>query len=129
MQILITLDHVIEKIFRGNMNKSILYDYFDSIANELLSEFESSRLQKSSQDIGDNRESFINNFLKDCLPTKFHFGKGEIWDNKENKTGQLDIIIVREDAPKLYFGSRNAYLGEGVFAVIEVKSNLTRKIL
>lgn len=41
MQILITLEHVIEKIFRGNINKSILYGYFDSIANELLSKFES----------------------------------------------------------------------------------------
>lgn len=111
------------------MEKPALYYYFDSMADQLMSSYESSKLQKSSQDIGENRENFVNIFLKGCLPSKFTLGKGEIWDSKRNKTGQLDIIILREDAPKLYFGKRNVYLGEGVFAVIEVKSNLTREVL
>ncbi len=42
---------------------------------------------------------------------------------------KLDTIIVREDAPKLSFGKRDAFLAEGVFAVIEIKSNLTRQKL
>lgn len=111
------------------MEKPVLYHYFDSVADELISHYKTSKLQKSSQDLGENRESFVKYFLKDCLPSKFTLGKGEIWDSKKNKTGQLDIIILREDAPKLYFGDRNAYIGEGVFAVIEVKSNLTRDVL
>ena len=111
------------------MEKPVLYHYFDSMADRLMSSYKSSKLQKSTQDIGENRENFVNIFLRGCLPSKFTLGKGEIWDSKKNRTGQLDIIILREDAPKLYFGSRNVYLGEGVFAVIEVKSNLTREVL
>ncbi|KKK41117.1 hypothetical protein LCGC14_0463380 [marine sediment metagenome] len=51
-------------------------------------------------------------------------------DSQGNRTGQLDTIIIRDDAPKLtYEGERDTFLGEGVFSVIEVKSNLTREKL
>ncbi|MBU1104663.1 hypothetical protein L6255_02230 [Candidatus Parcubacteria bacterium] len=52
------------------------------------------------------------------------------WQNtivQKNKTGQLDIIVLRDDAPSLHVGSDDIYLAEGVFGVIEVKSNLTRE--
>ena len=41
----------------------------------------------------------------------------------------MDLIIVRDDAPRLTFGGADTVLAEGVFAVIEVKSNLTREKL
>ncbi|OQX52857.1 MAG: hypothetical protein B5M48_04565 [Candidatus Omnitrophica bacterium 4484_213] len=34
---------------------------------------------------------------------------------------------MRDDAPSLHIGSDDIYLAEGVFGVIEVKSNLTRE--
>jgi len=38
-----------------------------------------------------------------------------------------DVIIIRDDCPSLHIGSDNTYFAEGVFAVVEVKSNLTKK--
>ena len=51
---------------------------------------------------------------------------GELWDSKGNKTGQLDTIIIRDDCPCLHFGANDdSYLVEGVFSVVEIKSNLS----
>jgi len=79
--------------------------------------------------LGRNREDFCNIFLDKVLPPKLHIKSGEIWDSAGHKTGQLDTIIIREDAPALEFGSQNTYLAEGVFATIEIKSMLDRKKL
>lgn len=107
------------------MQRPILYQYFDKKASTLLSNYDLSSEQKASINLGNNREIFINEFLGSSLPPKLSVQTGEIWDKSGFKTGQLDTIIVRDDAPSLDFGKINAYLAEGVFAVIEVKSNLT----
>lgn len=107
------------------MDRPLLYNYFDKKAEEILKKFETSAQQKSSRNIGDNREIFLNEFLKTVLPPKLHVKNGEIWDKTGFRTGQIDSLIIRDDAPSLDFGGNNAYLAEGVFAVIEVKSNLS----
>ncbi len=109
--------------------RPILFQYFEASANSLLADYTRSGLQKSSNNLGANREFFCNNFLSKILPLKLSINSGEIWDSKGLKTGQLETIVTREDAPKLTFGEREAYLAEGVFAVIEIKSNLTREKL
>ena len=106
------------------MTKPILYDFFYKKAEALLALYNLSGEQKSSINIGDNREIFLNRFLRESLPKKLSIEKGEIWDKKGNKTEQLDSIIIRDDCPALDFGGKNVYLAEGVFAVIEIKSNL-----
>ena len=106
------------------MTKPILYDFFYKKAEVLLALYRLSGELKSSINIGDNREIFLNKFLKGSLPKKLSIEKGEIWDNKRNKTEQLDSIIIRDDCPALDFEGKNVYLAEGVFAVIEIKSNL-----
>jgi hypothetical protein len=110
-------------------NKPLLYDYFETSANLLLSEYERSKLQQASTNMGNNRELFCNMFLSRVLPARLMVCKGEIWDGQGHKTGQLDTIIVRDDTPSLAFGESNTYLAEGVFGVIEVKSNLSRQKL
>lgn len=110
-------------------NKPILFEYFDSTVKVLLARYKLSKQQKASDNIGQNRESFIDEFLSKVLAPKLSIKSGEIWDSSKNKTGQEDIIILRDDAPALHFGSNDVYLAEGVFAVIEVKSNLNRKKL
>ncbi len=112
-----------------NDNRPILYSYFLNAANMLYSNYTLSREQESSRNIGNNREYFINSFLNKVLPSKLKVDHGEIWDGFDNRTGQIDTIILRDDAPSLLFGTENTFLGEGVFAVIEVKSNLTRNKL
>lgn len=111
------------------IRRPVVYEYFKRSADILLAEFARSREQNASNNLGANREYFCNNFLIKNLPTKLSLGSGEIWDSNGTKTGQLDSIIFREDAPKLSFGEREAYLAEGVFSVIEVKSNLIRQKL
>ena len=104
--------------------RPLLYNYFLDTANLMLSEYNRSKSQNASTNKGKNREIFCSDFLKKVLPTKLRVVGGEIWDSDNKKTGQLDIIIVRDDAPSLTFGEVNTYLSEGIFSVIEVKSFL-----
>lgn len=108
------------------IKKPLVYKYFDDTANILLAEYNRSKMQNASNNIGKNREYFCANFLLRVLPPKLYIKSGEIWDSKNNKTGQLDIVILRDDAPSLEIGSDNTYLAEGVFGVIEIKSNLSK---
>jgi len=108
-------------------DKPILYPYFQRTAEVLLAEYERSKEQNASSNLGKNREYFCKEFLSKVLPPKLSIKSGEIWDSQKNKTGQLDIIILRDDAPSLHVGSDDIYLAEGAFGVIEVKSNLTRE--
>jgi len=117
-----------ERYLANNMNnKPILYSYFKKSADILLSEYNRSKEQSAPSNLGKNREYFCKEFLSKVLPPKLFIHSGEIWDSQKNKTGQLDIVILRDDAPSLHIGSDDIYLAEGVFAVIEVKSNLTRE--
>lgn len=106
--------------------RPLLYKYFDDTAGVLLAEYKRSSQQGASANIGKNREIFCSNFLEKVLPPKLSVRSGEIWDSENHKTGQLEIIILREDAPSLDVGSENIYLAEGVFAAVEIKSNLDR---
>jgi len=103
----------------------ILYDYFNYKADVLLALHKLTSKLKAPDNIGKNRENFINEFLAVVLPQKLSVKSGEVWDKKGFKTGQIDTLIIRDDAPSLDFGGENVYLAEGVFAVIEIKSNLT----
>lgn len=96
------------------------------MADVMLAKYELSKTQNASQNLGNNRELFCNEFLSSVIPHKLRISNGEIIDSKGNKTGQIDTLIVKEDTPCLAFGTSNTYLAEGVFSTIEVKSNLTR---
>ena len=109
-----------------NINMPILYEYFKKTAEVLLKEYERSKEQQSPANIGANREIFCSKFLSRVLPPRLKVTKGEIWDSEWHHTGQLDIIIIRDDAPALTFGEVETYLAEGIFGVIEVKSNLDK---
>jgi hypothetical protein len=107
-------------------SRPMLYPYFDDTAKVLMAEFQRSSQQNADVNLGKNRENFCSNFLEKVLPPRLSVRKGgEIWDSKGNKTGQQDIIVIRDDCPCLHVGSEEIYLAEGVFAAIEVKSNLT----
>lgn len=111
------------------MKRPLLYEYFEQSEKLLLAEYKCSKLQQSSRNLGDNRELFCNSFLSKVLPHSLKISRGEVWDGKGIKTGQLDTVIVRDDTPSLNFGDANTHLVEGVYAVIEIKSNLTKRKL
>jgi hypothetical protein len=110
--------------------KPLLYEYFKKYTKILMEWHTLSQEQNASDNMGRNREMFCNAFLSNVLPERFSIRTGEIWDSKGHRTGQLDTIVVRDDMPSLAMFlsplASNVYLAEGVFAVIEVKSNLTR---
>jgi len=89
------------------MEKPILFEYFSKTARVLMADYERSREQEASLNLGRNREFFCERFLTNVLPFKLRISSGEIWDAKGTKTGQLDLIIIREDAPVLDFGTAN----------------------
>jgi len=107
-------------------NRPILYDYFKDSADVLLAEYQRSKGQKSAANVGYNRELFCNKFLSRVLPPRLNVRRGEIWDSQGNRTGQLEVVILRDDTPSLAYGEADTFLAEGVFAVVEVKSNLTK---
>jgi len=111
---------------KHTVKRPILYDYFRKSADVLLAEYERSKGQGASANVGYNRELFCDKFLSCILPPRLAVRRGEIWDSQGNKTGQLDIVILRDDTPSLTFGKADTFLAEGVFGVIEVKSNLTK---
>lgn len=110
-----------------SIKEPLLYSYFEETAKSLIQEYNRSSGLQASKNIGTVRESFCSNFLNAVIPSRYtiHEG-GEIIDSKGHNTGEIDITIVRDDCPKLTYGNVDAYLAEGVFAVIEVKSNLSR---
>lgn len=112
----------------ASVRRPVLYDYFKTSADVLLSEYQRSRNQGASDNLGYNRELFLTGFLSRVLPSRLTVRRGEVWDARGNRTGQLEIVILRDDCPSLTFAFAGAdtYLVEGVFAVVEVKSNLTR---
>jgi hypothetical protein len=60
------------------------------------------------------------------LPEAIKFSTGEVFDLKGDKSGQIDIILVSDAAPKIHlYGAVNLFPVETVLGVIEVKSNLT----
>jgi len=109
-----------------SVKRPILYDYFRKSADVLLAEYERSKTQGASANLGCNRELFCSKFLSRVLPPRLTLGQGEVWDSQDNRTGQLDIVILRDDTPSLTFGEADVYLAEGVFSVVEVKSNLSK---
>lgn len=110
-------------------SRPLLYDYFKHTADVMLEQYKRSQMQGSPSNLGINREFFFKTFLSSVLPPRLTVRQGEIWDSRGNKTGQLEVVILRDDAASLEFGGpggADTYLAEGVFAVMEIKSKLTR---
>ena len=79
---------------------------------------------------GDEREYFLNKYLRDVLPPVYRFGQGAITDMHGNQSGQLEVVMELPIGPSFPMpgGSpHRLYLAESVAAVIEVKSNLSKQ--
>jgi hypothetical protein len=80
---------------------------------------------------GRERENFINLFLSSVLPPGYRFGSGDAIDTFNNRSGQLDVVVEFTFLPSLpSLGGKSEprlYLAEGIAAVIEIKSNLSKQ--
>lgn len=108
------------------MKQKILLEHLKNCKINLESIKSSTSVLSHTVNIGTAREGFISNFLEDNLPEYISYHSGEIFDSRENKSGQIDLILHPMTSPKLnIYKSINLFPVETVLAVIEVKSNLT----
>lgn len=80
-----------------------------------------------------NREAFCRLFLSSHLPPGFRVTTGEIVDCHNNITGQLDVVIVTDDTPRMTIDSTGSViapiLADSVLGVVEVKTSLNSETL
>lgn len=110
---------------------SLIESRLKGIHNVLWSAYEAGELLSSSSK-GSERETFISLFLNEVLPPIYRFGTGDITDslmnnNKERRSGQIDIVIEMPWAPSFPVAGASArlYPAEAVGVAIEIKSNLS----
>jgi len=106
---------------------NLLQEHFRRSAEVLAKEFERSKTSRSTVSRGRAREIFIGNFLAQHLPARLKIGRGEIVDCRGRSSGEQDIILYRDDIPKLHVAESDVFLVEGVYATIQVKSTLNKK--
>ncbi len=103
---------------------SKIKSYFKDVSKVLEAQSKLSSNVKHKGLIGQNREVFIQNFIKKSFPKKFVIGNGEIIDSSDKLSKQADIVIYDEFMPTFDYGSSKHFLSGGVLGHIEVKSNL-----
>lgn len=98
----------------------------------LLDLYNNSKILTHTVTEGNARELFVKSFLQSHIPASYSIGSGEAFEYsslpKSTKTderrNQIDVLIYKNDYPKISFGDTGAYLIEGIVATIEVKSCL-----
>ncbi len=114
---------------QNNDTELPLSSYFERKAKIILTHYELSKEQFSSANLGINREYICNEYFSNFLPSSLIIRKGEIIDHKGKHSSQQDLIIMRDDSPVFTIGEADIFPVEGVFSVIEVKSNLSTRSL
>lgn len=110
-------------------SKNPLQKIFQGLSQKLQADFEllSSQLSHSLS-TGEAREFVLKELLRQYLPAKLGVEKGIIISSADNESPskQIDIIIYDKlNTPTLYNAENlRIFPIEGVYAVIEVKSNL-----
>lgn len=108
---------------------TLLEEHFARVQDVLLSQFDVAKSLAAKVDIGEARQVFIDQCLKDYLPAKALVGSGEIVDSQDSRSGQIDVIVYRDDTPKLSVADRDVFLCEGVYCTVEVKSTIDKERL
>jgi len=103
-----------------------LQEVMQSVAEQMGSEFDLSGGIQHGVTKGTAREETVKNFLKQHLPAFLGVGSGEIVSVDNQVSKQMDVVIYDAGkCPMIYRQSDvQVFPNEGVYAVIEVKSNL-----
>jgi hypothetical protein len=93
----------------------------------LLSLEEARNTTSHPGDKGGDVEAETRNLFEKFLPAGFSVGEGKVYDAFGDESAQADVVITNPDHPFRYPPNKTgAYLIEGVAAVGEVKSVLTK---
>lgn len=76
---------------------------------------------------GSNREGLVAEFLQEYLPNSVKITTGLVFASDGRFSDQADLIVVDREANAPLYGSspEQIWLAEAVFALLEVKTNLT----
>jgi len=108
----------------------ILSEHFAKVKNKLLEYSKHFDIANHGDVKGYGREVLVSEFLESHLPDQIKFITGEIIDPKDNRSGQVDIILQLKDYPNIpLLGNVQLALIETVISVIEVKSTLNKQHL
>jgi hypothetical protein len=102
-----------------------------NLSSKLNSEFEDSKLFEHSGEKGEFREHIISELLRPFLPDCYGLGSGQIFDNTDKSSNQIDIVIYDSVYSNVLFKNKSSSLFpcESVYGEIEIKSNLTSEEL
>ncbi len=112
------------------MNNRVLSEHFGLIKDKLLKYSAHFNIANHGDIKGYGREALVNEFLKTHLPDPIEYLTGEIIDELDQRSGQVDIILQSKQFPKIpLLGTSQLVFSDAVMAAIEVKSNLTTQHL
>lgn len=107
----------------------MIKEVFESISGKMQSDFEKVTKLLSHPGVkGTARENALMHYLRPHIPDKFEFSEGIIIDSFDHQSRQVDVIIHDRIATP-FLQDRdlaNVIPIESVYAVIEVKSTLTK---
>lgn len=112
------------------MKHRILSEHFKKVQGTLLQYSSHFDIPNHGDIKGYGREALVNEFLKTHLPDSIEYLTGEIFDELDKRSGQVDIILQSKHFPKVpLLGNTQLAFSDAVMAAIEVKSNLTTQHL
>jgi hypothetical protein len=110
------------------MSGSPFREILHQAQEELWLAFERTKSVKHSGLKGSGRESALDLFLREQLPSRFGVARGEAFDVGKQRSAQLDVVVYDQMGVKpLKIDNANVlFPAEALLAVTEVKSVLTR---
>lgn len=103
----------------------ILLEHLKNNKDLLLKMSQDISIAKHTVNLGTAREGLVSNFLEQNLPEYIKYHTGEIFDSRNERSGQIDIVLHPISSPKInLYGAINLFPIETVLTAIEVKSNL-----
>lgn len=103
----------------------VIQKHLNNINSTLNEFYKLTSISNHSGSLGTARELIIKYFLESNLPSSIDFTSGEVFDSKDNRSGQLDIIIHKSTSMKLNIANGIDLLPvDNVVATVECKSDL-----
>jgi len=107
--------------------KHKLLDALRNTSKKIESDMEDSKLFTHTGQIGTFRENIIQKFIRPFLPDCYSIGSGQIFDQKDNMSKQIDLVLYDQLFSNVLFKNNETKLFpfESVYGTIEIKSMLT----
>lgn len=104
----------------------MLFEHFTKVAETMLAKADEIGVANHATITGTARELIITELFSKNLPRGFDYVTGEIVASNSDRSGQVDILVVPQYAPRLELADPYCLaFAEAVACVVEAKSTLT----